>query len=64
MPAKAFVIRFPDGDFEYDMRRASAPVVGDTIKRKGTVWTVTRVTGRRPVTIHVGPTEGAKGGSP
>jgi hypothetical protein len=37
MPGKAFVIRFPSGDFEYDVtvtgRALSA--VGDTMRRKG-----------------------------
>jgi hypothetical protein len=53
MPAKAFVIRFPDGDFEYDMRRAVAPTVGETIRKRGLLWTVTRVTKNEPVTVHV-----------
>jgi hypothetical protein len=53
MPAKAFVIRFPDGDFEYDVRRRPAPAVGDLIRRRGTLWLVTRVTRRSDVIVHV-----------
>jgi hypothetical protein len=53
MPAKAFVIRFPNGDFEYDMRRAVAPSVGETIRKKGLLWSVTRVTQDEPITVHV-----------
>jgi len=53
MPAKGFVVRFPNGDFEYDVRRAPAPEVGDTIRRKGALWNVTRVTGTELRTIHV-----------
>ena len=36
MPGKAFVIRFPSGDFEYDLTVTGRdlPVVGDTIRRR------------------------------
>jgi hypothetical protein len=53
MPAKAFVIRYPDGDFEYDMRRGAAPRVGDMLRKRGLLWSVTRVTQDEPVTVHV-----------
>ena len=29
MPARAFVIRFPNGDFEYDFTRRALPRIGD-----------------------------------
>jgi len=44
MPGKAFVIRFPNGDFEYDLTALgrSLPVVGETMRRKGVLWLVIR----------------------
>ncbi len=58
MPARAFVIRFPNGDFEYDVRRGAAPTVGETIRRRGMLWSVTRIAqGERP-TVHVAHVEG------
>jgi hypothetical protein len=59
MPARAFVIQFPDGDFEYDFTRGAAPSVGQTLRRRGSLWSVTRVDGERVVTIYVQPTEHA-----
>jgi hypothetical protein len=53
MPARAFVIRFPNGDFEYDFTRLAVPVVGETVRKKGLLWRVTRITQDRPVTVHV-----------
>ena len=46
MPAKAFVIRFPNGDFEYDLTATgrALPAVGETLRRKGLVWSVVSVT--------------------
>ena len=43
---KAFVIRFPSGDFEYDLTVTgrALPVLGDTMRRKGVLWLVTRIT--------------------
>ena len=41
MPARAFVIRFPNGDFEYDFTRRLLPRTGDRLKRRGTLWRVT-----------------------
>ena len=35
MPARAFVIRFPDGDFEYDVTRRVPPSVGETSEASG-----------------------------
>jgi hypothetical protein len=42
IPATAFVIRFPDGDFEYDVTRRGIPAVGDTLRRRGSLWSVLR----------------------
>ena len=33
MPARAFVIQFPDGDFEYDFTRGAAPSIGQTLRQ-------------------------------
>ena len=51
--ARAFVIRFPNGDFEYDVTRSVAPSVGDTLRRLGRSWRVTRRTGGDVLTIYV-----------
>ena len=40
MPGRAFVIYFPNGDFEYDIRPTAAPVVGETMRRRGALWRV------------------------
>jgi hypothetical protein len=53
MPAVAFVIRFPNGDFEYDFTRLAVPSVGKTLRKRGLLWRVTRITHDRPVTVHV-----------
>jgi hypothetical protein len=50
------MIRFPDGDYEYDMRRRDAPVVGETLHRLGVLWKVTKRTAPDGmVTIDVEP---------
>ena len=53
MPARAFVIRFPDGDFEYDVTRRVPPSVGETLRRRGVTWCVTERTQEDVLTIHV-----------
>ena len=57
MPAQAFVIQFPDGDFEYDFTRGAAPSIGQTLRRRGSLWSVTGVDGERVVTIYVKRTD-------
>ena len=47
------MIRFPDGDYEYDFTRRLAPAVGETIVRRGTTWRVTRRTEADVPTLHV-----------
>ena len=44
MQAKAFVIRFPNGDYEYELSRRVAPAIGETVRRKGVLWKVARIT--------------------
>jgi hypothetical protein len=55
MPGKAFVIRFPSGDFEYDLTVTgrTLPAVGDTMRRKGVLWLVTRITQELVEVVHV-----------
>lgn len=53
MPARAFVIRFPDGDFEYDLTRSVPPSVGETLRRRGVSWCVTERTQEDVLTLHV-----------
>ena len=43
MTPDTFVIRFPNGDFEYAATPSPMPSVGDSIRRNGAVWVVTRV---------------------
>ena len=44
MPAKAFVVRFRNGDYEYDLTRRPIPPIGETMRRQGVDWAVTRIT--------------------
>jgi hypothetical protein len=44
MPTRAFVIRFPNGDYEVDHTRQALPSIGDTLRRKGELWSVARIT--------------------
>lgn len=53
MLTKAFVIRFPNGDFEYDLSRRAVPSIGETLRRKGVLWQVTRITFETVETLHV-----------
>ena len=54
MPSRAFVVRFPNGDFEYEVRSRDAPEVGETMRRRGALWKVTtRDTRDVVVTIYV-----------
>ncbi len=55
MPGKAFVIRFPNGDFEYDLTVTGhvLPAVGDTMSRRGALWRVTQITPELVDVVHV-----------
>ena len=53
MYAKAFVIRFPNGDFEYDVWNDRAPEVGESVRRRGAVWNVKRIARKTVSTIYV-----------
>lgn len=65
MPTTGFMIRFPDGDYEYDMRRRDAPVVGETLHRLGVLWKVRKRTARDGlVTIDVEPVDGVRSERP
>jgi hypothetical protein len=64
MPAKAVLIRFPDGDYEYEATRRDIPSLGETMRRKGQLWTVTRITGDGPATVHVEPVPGESADRP
>ncbi|HEX5701410.1 MAG TPA: hypothetical protein VFX77_12240 [Rubrobacter sp.] len=65
MPGKAFVIRFPNGDFEYDLTVTgrALPAVGDTMRRKGVLWLVTRVTHELVEIVHVERVDASKSAS-
>jgi hypothetical protein len=47
------VIRFPNGDFEYDITRSAVPVIGETLRRRGLLWLVTRRSRNDLTTVHV-----------
>lgn len=53
----AFVIRFPDGDYEYFATQRPVPRVGETIHRWGTDWLVTRVVEDGASIVYVEPAE-------
>jgi len=62
VPASAFVIRFPNGDFEYDFTLRALPSIGETMRRNGLLWLVTRVTQDRVSTVHVEPVDAPESG--
>jgi hypothetical protein len=49
MPSRAFVVRFPNGDFEYEVRSRAAPEVGEMMRRRGALWKVTTLDTRDAV---------------
>jgi hypothetical protein len=53
MVATAFVIAFPNGDYEYDVRQGAAPTIGDEIRRRGVLWSVTSMTQGSVAIMHV-----------
>jgi hypothetical protein len=65
MPAKAFVIRFPNGDYEYNVARRPTPRIGETLRRRGALWLVDRITQGAITqdgidTVHVEPVKDTK----
>jgi hypothetical protein len=65
MPARAFVIRFPNRDYEYDFSRRAAPAIGQTVRRNGELWKVVRITQGAATqdgidTVHVERVKNAK----
>ena len=52
-PAKAFVIRFPNGDFEYDVLAVSRPRSARRSAAGGVLWSVTCVNSGAVPTVHV-----------
>ena len=63
IPARAFIIRFPNGDFEYDFSRLAAPQPGEILRRQGVLWSVVQVKDDVVKEIHVAraPEEKATG---
>lgn len=57
MPTRAFVIKFPDGDFEYDFTRGAVLSVGQTLRRRGSLWSVTGIDGEGVATVYVEPAD-------
>jgi hypothetical protein len=53
MAGSAFVIVFPNGDFEYGVRQGAAPTIGDKIRRRGVLWSVASITRGSIATLHV-----------
>jgi hypothetical protein len=58
VPARAFVIRFPNGDYEYDVTRRAIPTIGDTLHRRGQLWRVASIMEEQPTSVHVERVEG------
>ena len=44
LSTKTIVIQFPNGDLAYDLARQTVFSVGDTLRRSGVLWVVTRIT--------------------
>ena len=53
LPIRAFVIRFPSGDFEYDLTPRPVPSPDETIRRNGVRWMVTQITHETVEIVHV-----------
>ena len=53
IPARAFVIRYPNGDFEYDLSRNDIPAIGETLRRQGSLWWVARINEEDVLTVYV-----------
>jgi hypothetical protein len=60
IPAKALLVRYPNGDFEYDFTRRDFPVIGEKVRRKGELWRVTRIAGSPVPIAYVEPAEGTR----
>ena len=43
MPTKTVVIQLPNGELQYDFTRETVPLVGETFRRNGVLWVVTRI---------------------
>jgi hypothetical protein len=48
-----FEIRYPDGDFEFDVTEHGLPSIGETIRRKHRLWRVTRIAYGQRAVLHV-----------
>ena len=56
--AKTIVIQFPNGAVAYDLARQTAALsVGETFRRDGVLWVVTRITHE---VVHVEPADARK----
>jgi len=53
MSLKAYVIRFPNGDFEVDVSNGVTPAVDQTVRRRGVLWKVTGTARDVVSTVHV-----------
>ena len=60
IPAKALLIRYPNGDFEYDFTRRVFPAIGEKVRRQGELWRVTQIAGSPVPTVYVEPVEERK----
>ena len=57
MPTKTIVIQFPNGALEYDLTRETVPSVGETLRRDGVLWVVTRI---KNEVVHVERVDASK----
>ena len=49
----AFVIRFPDGAYEYRTTLGAMPALGEKLTIKGEVWSVTQIRRDGVVSVNV-----------
>ena len=48
---------FPNGDYEYEVRQGATPTIGDTIRRRGGLWSVASITPDTVATLHLEPVD-------
>jgi len=49
----AFVVRFPDGGYEYRTTPGAMPLLGEKLTIRGEVWSVTQIRRDRVVSVNV-----------
>jgi hypothetical protein len=55
MSTPGFLIRYPNGEYEYSLTQRGIPSIGDHLRRKGSLWVVKHVNGNGNATVFVEP---------